>query len=77
MASALSYRNGHTTKPVKHRPSGVRNIPPPPTKRPGEPEALPAPAGEPKPVAGPEGPSLVVPVTALLPDRMASSRTAR
>ena len=73
---ASRSRDGHTTKPTKKRSSGVRNIAPPP-KRPGEPAPLPELPAEPKPVAEPDGPTLVVPVTALLPDRMASSRAAR
>ena len=75
-----SYNSGKSASPMKvaakPRSSEVRNIAPPPPRS-DEPGRLPAPAREPKPAAEPEGPNLVVPVTALLPDRMATSRGTR
>jgi hypothetical protein len=61
---------------ANHRSSGVRNIPPPP-KRSAEPAPLPASAGKPNPAAEPEGPNLVVPVAAILPDQVVPGSIAR
>jgi hypothetical protein len=63
---------------AKPRPSNVRKIAPPP-KRSAQPAPAkkPKPAVEKKPAAEPEGPDLVVPVTAVLPDRMVPRSIAR
>jgi hypothetical protein len=74
---AAKHKSSPTKVAAKQRSPGVRNIAPPP-KRSAKPAQKRAPATEPKPAAEPEeGPNLVVPVSALLPDRMVPSSIAR